>query len=110
MLVMQQYVQRYIGTEQALAAALGSAMSGQPDLPQVRPGPADLPVPQRARSSRRSCREQTAAAGVTLVDGRRVRVPGSTEQVLHPEKYLVGVERPLPVRLGRPARAPAGGA
>ena len=88
MLVMQQYLLRHIGAEQALsgAARLGPADRARPA--EVPRGPADLPLPGRARSSSRRCSAQGGGSWKLVDLADRVRVPESTEQVLHPEKWV----------------------
>jgi len=96
-LVMQEYLARYIGAEQALGGLLASAFQTGPDLPRFLQDQLIWPYlggAQFIQSLRR-----TGGGKWTLVDlADRVRVPDSTEQVMHPEKW-VAVEKPLPVRL-----------
>ena len=102
MLVMQQYVQRYIGTGEALSAALGSAMSGQPDLPKFVQD--QLIFPYLGGLQFAAFLQGADGGGwATLDEAAAGRVPESTEQILHPEKYLAGAEPErvrLSVRLG----------
>jgi hypothetical protein len=95
MLVMQQYVQRYVGADAALSAALGSAMSGQPDLPKFVQD--QLIFPYIGGLTFATALQQAGGGWATL-DEAAERVPESTEQILHPEKYLAG-EAPQRVRL-----------
>jgi hypothetical protein len=94
--VMQDYLVRYIGTEKALGGLLGSALQTGPDLPRFLQDQLIWPYiggAQFVQSLRR-----TGGGSWKLVDlADRVRVPDSTEQVMHPEKW-VAVEKPLPVR------------
>jgi hypothetical protein len=96
-LVMQEYLVRYIGAEKALGGLLASAFQTGPDLPTFLQDQLIWPYlggAQFIQSLRR-----TGGGKWTLVDlADRVRVPDSTEQVMHPEKW-VAVEKPLPVRL-----------
>jgi hypothetical protein len=96
-LVMQEYLVRYIGAEKALGGLLASAFQTGPDLPTFLQDQLLWPYlggAQFIQSLRR-----TGGGKWTLVDlADRVRVPDSTEQVMHPEKW-VAVEKPLPVRL-----------
>jgi hypothetical protein len=95
--VMQQYLLRYVGAEKALSGLLGSAFQTGPDLPKFLENQLVWPYiggMQFVQSLRK-----TAGGKWTLVDlADRVRVPDSTEQVMHPEKWIA-VEKPLPVRL-----------
>jgi hypothetical protein len=93
--VMQDYLVRYIGAEKALGGLLGSALQTGPDLPRFLQDQLIWPYlggAQFIQSLRR-----TGGGSWKLVDlADRVRVPDSTEQVMHPEKW-VAVEKPLPV-------------
>jgi hypothetical protein len=97
MLVMQQYLLRHIGTEQALNGLLGSALQTGPELPPFLEQ--QLIFPYLSGLEFVSALQREGGGTWKLVDlADRVRVPESTEQVLHPEKW-VAVESPLPVRL-----------
>ena len=102
MVVMQKYVQRHIGASEALSAALGSAMSGQPALPKFLQD--QLIFPYLGGLQFAAFLQGADGGGwATLDEAAARRVPESTEQILHPEKYLAGaeVERVrLRVRLG----------
>jgi hypothetical protein len=96
-LVMQEYLLRYVGAEKALGGLLGTAFQTGPDLPKfvqdqlIWPYVGGMQFAQALR--------QKGGATWKLVDlADRVRVPDSTEQVMHPQKW-VAVEAPLPVRL-----------
>ena len=96
-LVMERYLLRHFSAEEALAGVLGSAFAGGPDLPPFLQ--AQLLFPYTGGMA--FVQELLGRAGErwTLVDlAERVRPPDSTEQVLHPDKYL-RVEEPLPVPL-----------
>jgi hypothetical protein len=96
-LVMQQYLLRYIGAEKALGGLLGSAMQTGPDLPKFLQDQLLWPYVGGMRFAQ--ALRDTGADSWKLVDlADRVRVPESTEQVLHPEKW-VEVESPLDVPL-----------
>jgi hypothetical protein len=96
-LVMERYLLRYFSAEEALAGVLGSAFSTGPDLPPFLQ--AQLLFPYTGGMTFVQELRQRAGGRWTLVDlADRVRPPDSTEQVLHPEKYL-RVEEPLPVSL-----------
>jgi hypothetical protein len=97
MLVMQQYLLRHIGTEQALSGLVGSALQTGPELPPFLEQ--QLIFPYLSGLEFVSALQREGGGTWKLVDlADRVRVPESTEQVLHPEKW-VAVESPLPVRL-----------
>jgi hypothetical protein len=95
--VMERYLLRYFSTEEALAGVLGSAFSTGPDLPPFLQ--AQLLFPYTGGMTFVQELVRRAGGRWALVDlADRVRPPDSTEQVLHPEKYL-RVEEPLPVSL-----------
>jgi hypothetical protein len=99
-LVMQQYVLRYIGAEKALGRLLGSALQAGPDLPKFLQD--QLIFPYIGGMQFVQSLVQRGEGSWKLVDlADRVRVPDSTEQVLHPDKW-VAVEPPLRVRLDVP--------
>ncbi|HEY6887922.1 MAG TPA: hypothetical protein VI300_09090 [Solirubrobacter sp.] len=99
-LVMQQYLLRYIGAEKALSGALASAFQTGPDLPKFLKDQLIWPYIGGAQFAQVLL--QKGGGTWKLVDlADRVRVPDSTEQVMHPEKW-VAVEAPLPVRLAVP--------
>lgn len=94
--VMQDYLVRYIGAEKALGGLLASAFQTGPDLPRFLQNQLIWPYlggAQFIQSLRR-----TGGGSWKLVDlADRVRPPDSTEQVMHPEKWIA-VEKPLGVR------------
>jgi hypothetical protein len=94
--VMYDYLDRYFDDETALGGLLSSAFQSGPDLPRFLQDQLIWPYlggAQFTQSLRR-----TGGGSWKLVDlADRVRVPDSTEQVMHPEKW-VAVEKPLPVR------------
>ena len=96
-LVMQQYLLRHIGAGQALSGALGSALQTGPELPKFLED--QLIFPYLGGLAFVQALQAQGGGSWKLVDlADRVRVPESTEQILHPEKW-VAVEGPLPVRL-----------
>ncbi len=96
-LVMQDYLVRYIGAEKALGGLLGSAFQTGPDLPKFLQNQLIFPYLGGAQFVQEL--RKTGGGKWTLVDlADRVRVPDSTEQVMHADKWLA-VEKPLPVRL-----------
>jgi hypothetical protein len=99
-LVMQEYLLRYIGAEKALGGLLGSAFQAGPDLPKFLQD--QLIFPYAGGMQFAQALRQAGGGTWKLVDlADRVRVPDSTEQVMHPKKW-VAVEAPLPVRLKVP--------
>jgi hypothetical protein len=96
-LVMQNYLLRYVGAEKALSGALGSALQTGPDLPPFLQ--AQLIFPYTGGMQFAQALRARAGGSWKLVDlADRIRVPDSTEQVLHPRKWLE-VEPPLKVPL-----------
>jgi hypothetical protein len=103
-IVMERYLLRYFSAEEAFAGVLGSAFSTGPDLPPFLQ--AQLLFPYTGGMAFVQELARRAGGRWTLVDlADRTRPPDSTEQVLHPDKYL-RVEEPLPVSLA--VRLPAG--
>jgi hypothetical protein len=99
-MVMQQYLLRHIGAEKALGGLLGSAFQTGPDLPKFLQD--QLIFPYIGGMQFVQSLVQRGGGSWKLVDlADRVRVPDSTEQVLHPDKW-VAVEAPLPVRVDVP--------
>jgi hypothetical protein len=96
-LVMQRYVLRYFSGEEALGGLLGAAFQTGPELPKFLEDQLLFPYTGGMGFVQELLRR--AGERWTLVDlADRVRPPDSTEQVLHPDKYL-RVEAPLPVAL-----------
>ena len=104
MLVMQEYVLRHVGADEALSALLGSGLAGGPQLPKFIQDQITFPYIAGLQFAS-ALREQGGWA--QLDEAARSRAPESTEQVLHPEKWMAG-EPParvrLNVRLGAPWR------
>jgi hypothetical protein len=95
MLVMQEYVLQHVGAGEAMGALLGSGMSDGPALPRFIEDQLIFPYiggMQFAAVLRRQ------GGWNQLNDAAASRVPESTEQILHPEKWLAG-EKPRPIRL-----------
>ena len=96
MVISQEYLQRHIGVEKALAT-LGAGLPSGPDLPEFLQ--AQLLFPYTGGMAFVQALRKRAGGSWKLVDlAERLRVPDSTEQVLHPEKWIE-VEPPLPVPL-----------
>jgi hypothetical protein len=96
-LVMQDYLLRYIGAEKALSGVLGSALQTGPDLPPFLQ--AQLVFPYVDGMQFAQALRTRSGGSWKLVDlADRIRVPDSTEQILHPQKWLE-VEPPLKVPL-----------
>lgn len=93
-----QYVAQDFGPAGALAL-LGAAGSATPP-----PGPPILVDMLQFPYLRglRFVQATTVSGGIAAVDAAFARLPASTEQVLHPEKY-VAREQPITVDLGVPA-------
>jgi hypothetical protein len=96
-LVMQDYLLRFVGASNALGGLLGSAAQTGPELPAFLQ--AQLIFPYIGGMQFAKALRDRAGGSWKLVDlADRVRVPDSTEQVLHPEKWIA-VETPLRVPL-----------
>jgi hypothetical protein len=101
-MVMEQYLLRYLGTSAALAGLLNTDTG--PKLPKFLEDQLLFPY----LGGMRFVQALLARAGgrwtlVNLAD--RIRPPDSTEQVLHPDKWI-RIETPLPVRPARPRLGP----
>jgi hypothetical protein len=102
--LMTAYVRRHFTAEETLGGVLGSAFAPTGSLPGFLQ--AQLVFPYTRGAQFVAALRERAGGRWTLVDlAERTRPPVSTEQVMHPEKW-VRVEPPLPVRLG--ARAVLG--
>jgi hypothetical protein len=94
--VMTEYARRHLSVLDLAGSALGldTGTGGVPDFLVEQLGFAYL------RGAAFVERLHRAAGGWNVVDiALRHNLPASTEQILHPRKYLLG-ERPLPVALG----------
>jgi hypothetical protein len=95
--VMERYLLRHFSAGDALTGLLGSALSSGPKLPKFLMD--QLLFPYTGGMAFVQALVDEARGRWTLVNlAERVRPPDSTEQILHPEKYL-RVEQPLPVSL-----------
>jgi hypothetical protein len=95
--VMEQYLLRYFGPDRALAGLLGSGLDSGPRLPRFLQDQLLFPYLGGMRFVQALL--DRAGGRWTLVDlADRVRPPDSTEQVLHPDKWI-RIETPRPVRL-----------
>ncbi len=95
--VMERYLLSEFTTGEALGGVVGSALSSGPAMPKFLMD--QLLFPYTGGMTFVQSLVDRAGGRWTLVDlADRVRPPDSTEQVLHPDKYL-RVEEPLPVSL-----------
>jgi hypothetical protein len=103
--LMYAYARRHFSAEETLGGVLGSAFAPTGSLPGFLQAQLVFPYTGGARFV--AALRERAGGRWTLVDlAERTRPPASTEQVLHPEKW-VRVEPPLPVRLrARPVLGP----
>src|SRR3954462_2033815 len=111
--VMLTYMQRHFSSEETLGGLFASLGQDTGDLPPVGEASSFFPYTAGRRFVERLYR--TGAGSWSLLDtAERFRAPASTEQVLHPDKYLA-VEQPERVRsrageaLGRGWRRVAAG-
>src|SRR4051794_37997083 len=104
--LMYAYARRHFTAEETLGGVLGSAFADTGSLPGFLQ--AQLVFPYTGGQAFVAALRERAGGRWTLVDlAERTRPPASTEQVMHPEKW-VAVEPPAPVRTGA-ARALGGG-
>ncbi len=93
--VMFTYAERHFTSEQSLGGLLSSLGQDTGDLPPFIEAQLVFPYVQGQEFIKRLY----AAGGWGVVDAAyRFRPPASTEQIMHPDKYL-GVEQPDKVRL-----------
>ena len=96
--LMYAYTERHFTREETLGGVLGSAFADTGSLPGFLQ--AQLVFPYTGGQAFVSALRERAGGRWTLVDlAERTRPPVSTEQVLHPEKW-VSFEPPQPVRTG----------
>jgi hypothetical protein len=96
MLVMQQYVVEHVGADEAMGALLGSGLDQGPELPKFVQD--QLIFPYLSGLQFAAALQQQGGGWASLDEAARSRVPESTEQILHPEKWEAG-EEPERVRL-----------
>jgi hypothetical protein len=98
--VMEQYLRRYFSTEEALAGTLAGAFADTGSLPTFPQAQSIFPYTGGARFVQELL--DRAGGSWALVDtAERLRPPASTEQVLHPDRYI-RVDDPVRVRVGPP--------
>jgi hypothetical protein len=101
--LMEQYMRRYFTTEEALAGTLASAFADTGQMPAFLQAQTVFPYTGGMRFVQDLL--DRAGGSWALVDtAERLRPPASTEQVLHPERYI-RADEPLPVRV-KPALGP----
>jgi hypothetical protein len=104
--LMYDYAQRHFTTEETLGGVLGSAFAPTGSLPGFLQ--AQLIFPYTGGRSFVAALRERAGGRWTLVDlAERTRPPVSTEQVLHPDKW-VRVEPPVRARVRVPDPRAAG--
>src|SRR3954451_1227795 len=95
--VMQQYMARYFSAEEALAGTLGSAVADTGDMPPFLEAQTVFPYLDGMRFVQ-SLRDRAGGSWSLVDTAERFRPPASTEQVMHPDRYIE-VDAPKPVRL-----------
>jgi hypothetical protein len=95
--VMQLYMARYFSAEEALAGTLASAFADTGDMPPFLEAQTVFPYIDGMRFVQ-SLRERGGGSWALVDTAERFRPPASTEQVLHPDRYI-DVDQPRPVRL-----------
>jgi hypothetical protein len=98
--VMQRYQSRYFTPSEVLAGALASAFAPQPSMPDFLQAQTLFPYLGGAAFVGELLRRAGGRWDLVNV-AERLRPPASTEQVLHPERYL-RADQPKRVRLGSP--------
>jgi hypothetical protein len=101
--VMDDYARRYISPGRALKSALAALGPAAGSTEGIPPYLLSSLLFSYVYGEKFVARLREVAGGWKLVNyALRTRPPSSTEQVIHPDKYLVN-EKPVPVRLGVPA-------
>jgi hypothetical protein len=95
--IMTRYGERFIGRGELLASAIGSAFAPTGDLPPYIEAQTVFPYLGGQRFVRDLLRRADGRWAL-VDDAERVRPPVSTEQVMHPERYL-RADEPKPVHL-----------
>jgi hypothetical protein len=95
--VMQQYMARYFSAEEALAGTLASAFADTGDMPPFLEAQTVFPYLDGMRFVQ-SLRDRAGGSWSLVDTAERFRPPASTEQVMHPDRYIE-VDAPKPVRL-----------
>jgi hypothetical protein len=97
--VMQGYMRRYFTPEEALAGTLASAFADTGSMPAFLQAQTVFPYTAGMRFVQDLL--DRAGGSWALVDtAERLRPPASTEQVLHPDRYI-RADEPVAVRIGR---------
>jgi hypothetical protein len=95
--LMSQYLLRYFSSEEALGSLLGSALQDTGDLPPFLES--QVVFPYVGGETFVDELHRRAGGRWALVDtAYKLRMPASTEQIIHPEAYL-DADAPMPVRL-----------
>ena len=100
MLVMQEYVLAHVGADEAMGALLGAGMSEGPALPKFVEDQLTFPYIGGLQFAA-ALRQRGGGEWTQLDTAAQSRIPESTEQILHPEKWIAG-EKPARVRLDVP--------
>jgi hypothetical protein len=96
--IMTRYGERWIPPGELLASAIGSAFAPTGDLPPFVEAQTVFPYVAGQRFVEYLLR-RAGGRWALVDDAERLRPPASTEQILHPERYL-RADEPKPVRLG----------
>jgi hypothetical protein len=95
--LMEQYMRRYFTTEEALAGTLASAFADTGQMPPFLEAQTVFPYIGGMRFVQDLL--DRAGGSWALVDtAEKLRPPASTEQIMHPDRYLQA-DQPKPVRL-----------
>jgi hypothetical protein len=98
--VMERYLTRYFSPSEALAGALSSAFAPEPSMPPFLRAQTEFPYVGGAAFVAELLRRAGERWDLINV-ADRLRPPASTEQVLHPERYLeADVPKRVTLRLG----------
>jgi hypothetical protein len=96
--LMQQYMRRYFTAEEALVGSLAGAFADTGSMPAFLEAQTLFPYTAGMRFVQALL--ERGGGSWSLVDtAERFRPPASTEQVLHPDRYI-RADQPLPVHVG----------
>jgi hypothetical protein len=96
--LMQQYMRRYFTTEEALVGSLAGAFSDTGSMPAFLETQTLFPYTGGMQFAQ-ALLDRGGGSWALVDTAERFRPPASTEQVLHPDRYIQA-DQPLPVRVG----------
>jgi hypothetical protein len=95
--LMEQYVRRYFTTEEALAGTLASVFADTGQMPPFLEAQTVFPYTGGMRFVQ-DLLDRGGGSWALVDTAEKLRPPASTEQVMHPDRYILA-DQPKPVRL-----------